>query len=39
VGVDFFVFDNDQSPPDFWDDVVQQDVIPADILDAWLLTP
>jgi len=25
--------------PDFWDDVVQQDVIPADILDAWLLTP
>jgi len=27
------------SPPDSWDDVVHQDVIPADILDAWLLTP
>jgi len=39
AGVDFFVFDDGQSPPDSWDDVVHQDVIPADILDAWLLTP
>jgi len=35
----FFVFDDGQSPPDSWDDVVHQDVIPADNLDAWLLTP
>ena len=38
AGVDFFVFDSGQSPPDSWDDIVHQDVIPADILDAWLLT-
>jgi len=34
AGVDCFVFDDSQSSPDSWDDVVHQDVIPADTLDA-----
>ena len=39
AGVDFFWLDDCQSHPDSWDDVVHQDVIPADIFDAWLPTP
>jgi len=39
AGVGFFVFDDGQSSPDSWDDVVHQDVIPPIFSTPWLRTP